>query len=188
MSAGYRDDVEARARAILISSLHQPRIIALVEATARRVQELEDAALDLRLVLDLDDATGGWLDRLGRIVGEAREGLDDQTYRRFVRARLAINRSEGGVEELLSIGRALSGGVALYHPAHPAGYQLTLVTPTPSPASLDARLRQRIEDATASGVGVALIIGAPNADAIFRLDVSTMPDAGDAGDGMPRAV
>lgn len=188
MSAGYRDDVEQRAREVLISELQRPRIMALVDATARRVQELEDAALDLRLVLGLDDATGGWLDRLGRIVGETREGLDDQTYRRFVRARLAINASEGGVEELLSIGRALGGGTALYHPAYPAAYQLTLVTPTPSPASLDARLRQRITDATASGVGVALIIGSPDVDTIFRLDASAMPAAGDPGDGMPRAV
>jgi hypothetical protein len=186
--AGYIADTTQQGVERLTAKRRTPRVVQIVQAVTRPLQALEDLQLDLRGALLLDTATGGWLDRLGRIVGEPREGATDQDYRRFIRARLLINASEGGIAQVIRIAELLTDtGVVQYSDAFPAGYGLLLVTSAPPSATLQARIRDRVERATASGVGVSLVAGGPSLDTIFRLDLSAMPDAGDPGDGMPLA-
>lgn len=170
----YNGDVLSSMIEILPGARRTPRALAIIAAQAVQQQEIEDAALDLRNALMLPTASGAWLDLLGRVVGEPREGLSDQDYRRFIAARLAVNASEGAVEQLLNIGRLLIEGAALYYPAYPAGYLLLLVTVDPLTVILQARIRAAVEQATASGVGVDLIEAGPTLDDVFLLDSSTM--------------
>lgn len=76
---------------------------ALLSALAGPAQELEDALYQLLTERDIDTAIGTQLDDLGLIVGEARQGRDDDTYRRFVRARISVNRSKGTVLDVLTV-------------------------------------------------------------------------------------
>jgi hypothetical protein len=64
---------------------------------------------------------------------------------------------------------------------------MLIVTPSPLSATIKARVRERMEQATAAAVGVDLVNGSPVIDDVFRLDISPMPAAGDPGDGMPAA-
>lgn len=66
-------------------------------------QKLEDAWWDLFTLRRLDTAFGIGLDVLGYIVGQSRNGLEDETYRRYIRARIAANRSNGTIPELINI-------------------------------------------------------------------------------------
>jgi hypothetical protein len=75
----------------------------LVEAPAGQTQAIEDALWQCVEELGADDAVGDQLDGLGDIVGQERLGWDDDTYRVFLKARLAINRSSGTAEELIRI-------------------------------------------------------------------------------------
>lgn len=52
-------------------------------------------------------ATGVRLDAIGKLVGQARGGLDDDDYRRFVAARISVNRSNGTRNEVYSITRLM---------------------------------------------------------------------------------
>jgi hypothetical protein len=83
----------------------KPRIEAFVRATTSSLQALEDASVQLLTAWVLDTAIGAQLDQLGVIVGQPRDGLSDADYRRILRARIAANRSDGIVEDLIQVAR-----------------------------------------------------------------------------------
>lgn len=75
----------------------------LLSAINVSVQDLENAAQQVLLQRTIDNAVGAQLDAIGVIVGEARAGLDDETYRRRVRARISVHRSKGTVDDLIRV-------------------------------------------------------------------------------------
>jgi hypothetical protein len=188
-NAGYILDVASDAVTLLTAErAKQPLTAATTRALAGEVQTTENTTFDLGQVLQLDSATGEWLDRFGAIVGELRGGLADAGYRRFIQARIQINRSQGEHERLIRIAQLMTGASYIQvSPAYPAGYTMLIVTPSPLSATIKARVRERMEQATAAAVGVDLVNGGPVIDDVFRLDISPMPAAGDPGDGMPAA-
>jgi hypothetical protein len=66
-------------------------------------QDIENALQQLRHYRFVDTATDAQLDIIGRIVGQARLGLADDDYRRYIRARIAANNSTGTVQDLLTV-------------------------------------------------------------------------------------
>lgn len=75
----------------------------------RQQQDVEDATQTLLTLLDIDASEGVQLDVIGRIVGQPRTGVDDPTYRLYLRARILANRSTGTVENIYAVMRALFG-------------------------------------------------------------------------------
>ena len=188
-NAGYILDVGSDAVNLLTAArAKQPLTSTLTRSLATGVQDIENTTFDLGLALQRASASGEWLDRFGAIVGELRGGLADAAYRRFIQARIQINRSQGEHERLLRIAQLMTGASFIQvTPAYPAGYTMLIVTPSPLSATIKARVRERMEQATAAAVGVDLVNGSPVIDDVFRLDISPMPAAGDTGDGMPAA-
>jgi hypothetical protein len=88
----------------------KPNLAAVLLAVLPQVQALEDALFQLYSERGIDTAIGAQLDVLGRIVGEARQGKDDETFRTFIRARVLVNRSSGTIPEILAILAALLAG------------------------------------------------------------------------------
>lgn len=66
-------------------------------------QDLENALRQLELYRFVDTAEGVQLDTIGSIVGQDRGGLSDADYRRYIRARVAANKSRGVQEDLLTV-------------------------------------------------------------------------------------
>jgi len=81
----------------------QTDVEKLVAAFAGPAQDVENVLQQLLLQRWIDTAVGVQLDQLGKIVGQAREGRDDDDYRRFIRARILTNRSDGRFETLITI-------------------------------------------------------------------------------------
>lgn len=97
-------DHKAQARTRLLSQYHdKPNIEALVQSLATGTQMLEDQIFDLLISTTLTAAQGDALDQWGALVGEVRGSLGDEDYRRFIRARILVNNSEGTTDELLAI-------------------------------------------------------------------------------------
>lgn len=75
----------------------------LIVALLVPAQDIENALQQLKLYRLVDTAVGAQLDILGRIVGQARNGLVGDTYRRYLRARIVANFSDGVVEDLIKV-------------------------------------------------------------------------------------
>lgn len=74
-----------------------------------QTQEEEDALRDFYDRLDIDSQEGTQLDNIGDLVGQARLGFDDATYRILLRARIGRNVSEGGIERVITSWKLLTG-------------------------------------------------------------------------------
>ena len=83
---------------------------ALVRVMTRPIQDLEDAAWQVRLARSIDGGSGAQLDVIGRIVGQQREGRTDDIYRLWLRARVLLNRGSGTGDDILGIFAAVMQG------------------------------------------------------------------------------
>lgn len=75
----------------------------LLGAILAPAQDVENALQQMALYRFVDTAEGAQLDIIGRIVGQEREGLTDTDYRRYIRARIAANNSNGTIEDVLTV-------------------------------------------------------------------------------------
>lgn len=94
------------------------KLAALVSRLATRAQALEDAVWAMLAQLVLATAADAWLDRLGGIVGEAREGRLDVVFRAAIQARILANQSSGRVEDVIEVFQAWVAWWASNPPIH----------------------------------------------------------------------
>lgn len=111
MTIAARDDVTEFALSALPAPFQgKPRIASILASVTNRVQDLETVAYEIITLRLIESATGIYLDRLGRIVGEPRYGRVDSDYRLGIRGRILANRSNGKHEELRAIVSLLFAG------------------------------------------------------------------------------
>lgn len=89
-------------------------IIDLVTIFAQRYQDLEIVFWALLTQRTVYTAVGAQLDTIGAIVGQPRSGMVDFDYRRYIFARIATNRSDGLVEDLISISKLILNDSTVY--------------------------------------------------------------------------
>lgn len=126
----------------------------LVTALITPFATLEAALLALLTQRGVDTAIGAQLDVLGKIVGQARNGLDDDDYRRYVRARISANRSQGVAEDLIKVAVLVLGNLAATIAVGTEGIATTYVnvtgiTVTDGIANI---LLEFLQDAVSAGV------------------------------------
>lgn len=131
---------------------------AILDALITQVEALEIAAYDMIYQLTIDTAIGDQLDVIGEWVGESRDGLGDTEYRRYIKARIRINKSNGTPEELIQILSDLTQAeyvqlILMY----PASYYVAYALLSGLTATQHARIGSRLLDATASGVEFSLV-------------------------------
>jgi hypothetical protein len=106
LPTGQADHVAA-ALSRLYRRHRQPKIEELITIFAERYQALELVCWDLLTKRTIYTAAGIYLDRIGVKVGQARGGLSDDDYRRYLFARIATNRSQGVTTDLIKIARLI---------------------------------------------------------------------------------
>lgn len=95
---------ETEALAALFEQfIGKTNIEEMLSSFVQEVQEIENVLYSLFDERLLDTAVGAQLDLLGRIVEEPRKSSDDEQYRKFIRGRIAANRSSGTIPELLNL-------------------------------------------------------------------------------------
>lgn len=102
-------DLVANALNRLPAYAQQPKIQALVSSLVSPVQIARNTVIDIIEQLAIDNAVGVQLDRIGKIVGQAREALDDVSYRARLRVKIAVSKSKGSRKELIRIARLFVG-------------------------------------------------------------------------------
>ena len=137
---------EALAK-LLIQFRGQPHLQQILSSYVVQIQELEAvfiSLIDERYVLT---AVGAQLDGVGRLVGETRQGRDDDDYRIAIIGKIELNRSNGLVEDIIAL-------FLLLLPSHTVTFSRgvkasfilaineALPPSDPSPAALDAQLQR----------------------------------------------
>lgn len=172
MSFELKADVVAEALSQLKEQFKgKPMLEALLESYIEELQELETVTYSLYAERLLDTAVGAQLDQLGAVVGQERIG-DDDYYRQLIRARIAINRSNGQVEELLNIFVLVWGDTYVFQIEEPgpASMNITMVGPAQATPVNDPELLFLLAtDAKAGGVALQVLYSLVADSATFTL-------------------
>jgi hypothetical protein len=88
----------------------------------RGLAELDDQVLALKDQWDLDNVKGRFLDRIGKVLTEPRNGNNDEIYRIFLRLRTMLNTADGTVNDVIKVIKFLySSEIVHIIPDYPAG-------------------------------------------------------------------
>lgn len=159
----------------------------MVTALITPFATLETALLALLTQRSVDTAIGAQLDVLGKIVGEVRNGLDDDDYRRYVRARVLANRSQGVSEDLIKIAVFILGvttpGTIFIHTVSDASLILEIFNVAVTTAEAIA-LQDMLQDAVSAGVRLVISYPAVVNTGVFRLDSGPGLDVGHLNRGI----
>ncbi len=150
-----------------------------LSALLRPFQRLEDALWQIYTLTDVDTATDAALVLLGKLVGEPDTGLDDETYRRRIRARIAVNRSKGRTEDLYTVALSVLGTTTVVVQVAddwPAGVIVTLIGAV-TQATADAMI-DLLRQAAPVGVRVNLEYTLSDTEDAFTFDVGPGFDVG----------
>lgn len=134
-----------------------PDLRALLTSYIEQVQELEEVSYDIYEKRLLDDAAKAQIDDLGELVRQERTSNDDEIYRAFIKARIAINRSNGRTEEIINILRLVSLSTDIYHVRDTGNASIVVETFTPQTSAWADLILTLVKDAKAGGVKVQVI-------------------------------
>ena len=166
MIAQITDHIDAAKRRLLQQYKDSPRLASLTEILfGQQVQDLEYAAYEFYGRLDIDNAEGVQLDRIGSVVGLTRIGWEDDLYWILLKAKIGKNVSHGTVEDVINVWRLIAQAdrVQIIE-THPA--QIDLYSDTPIAGDLSEFVRNLMQKVVAAGVRVdflAIIFSPTNA-------------------------
>jgi hypothetical protein len=124
----------------LALQFRKPIMMALVRAYCSPMVELEQAFVDLITLRTIDVATGATLELLAKLVGQRLiPGLDEETLRAFIRARIRTNRSSGLGDQILRIARLVLTDYAALPDVEAAG-ELSLSISNSGTAAYELRV------------------------------------------------
>jgi len=129
-------------------------------------QDLENIMISMLNERGLTTSVGVNLDRIGQIVGQDRQGNNDEDYLSIIGAQIAENNSDGTADELLSISKVLLGDQFIsieIKEGFPATaiIDIEVTDPITTPNNNEA-VAAAIQGAKAAGVGVYLEIFTEN--------------------------
>lgn len=133
----------------------KPRLEALLRSYLNRLQELEDTTWNVLESRLIDNAVNSQLDTLGKLVGQPRLGLDDTTYRTYVKARALVNRSKGRGEDIIALCTTLLGAfTTTLTEMYPASFIIETNVPlSPALVAQALEISRLIASGRAAGVG-----------------------------------
>ncbi len=80
---------------------NSPLLLAMLAAIIKPLDDLQADADEIKTKRWIDTAEGKQLDGCGYIVGELRQGRDDEAYRQGIKFRVFVNVSEGTPQALI---------------------------------------------------------------------------------------
>lgn len=147
MSSTYISDHIARAKERLIEQYKgKLKIEGVVEAVIAPLQDIEDVLEQLKVERWIDSAIGVQLDKIGVIVGAAREiGQNDEDYRLVIKAQIIMNLNQGTPEEIIAAAKFFIGAAFIWYlEVYPAAVDIfsSTVIPEPNRAKIRAQLKK----------------------------------------------
>ncbi len=99
--------------------------LKLAEYDDTHLEELEKNIRDMSGQFDIDNARGAELDRIGKILGEERNGNTDTVYRIYLKLRTMLNTADGTVEDIIRFVKFFFSSETVHLiPNYPAGLRI----------------------------------------------------------------
>ncbi len=95
--------IEEAESLILHQFAESPRLNGLLKALVRPFQEALSSTDALNHGHYIDDAYGPSLDVIGTIVGQSRNGMNDEDFRPWIKVRILLNKNAGTPEHVFAI-------------------------------------------------------------------------------------
>ena len=106
----YPNYLESAEGKLLSQFKDKPVMKGLLLSALTPLQDTQSSLIEYSINNNLELAIGQVLDVIGKLVGEARGGRSDSSYREGIFNRIVINSSEGTVNEVLEILVLISKG------------------------------------------------------------------------------
>jgi len=107
----HRADALAR---LLYQYQDSPKFKALIDSVSGvQTQDTEDAVYELYSRLDIDGSSGISLDKIGELIGAPRSGLDDASYRIYLKGTAGENISEGEADRIIDTWQTMTQGTVI---------------------------------------------------------------------------
>lgn len=161
MSVTYiPDHVEQALHNRLTQFSESPNLELLIRLFVEPLQELEDIAFALITERMLSSAQGAQLDQYGAVAGQRRDGLDDETYRRFISVRLEANRSNGQPDVITNVLATLmkTATPVRYFPLPPAAFGLAYMRGEYSSDDMRTRVLNLVNAIIPAGVKLEEVV------------------------------
>lgn len=175
-------DHVAQALDTLLSQFSEPngvRVRALVTIFNDEIQTMEDWQQDVAAQLnDIDLAIGAQLDRYGGYVGEVRNTLADDDFRRVIKARGLANQSETDIETIIAIASLVTQGAIKIVISGRAYFRLTYTLTSPLSTLLRQAIVRLVVLAKPVGVSCTIIEANDAAGDNFTYDIGPGYDVG----------
>lgn len=97
------DHILDGASKVITQYRDKPTFLCYLAVYLEQVQHLEEQAAAIPAAFLVDSATGFRLDWIGRKVGQTRIGSNDDTFRTYIKGRIASNRSRGRIVDVCRI-------------------------------------------------------------------------------------
>jgi len=133
-----------------------PNVLALLTAIIGPIDSLQATSDSVKTERWIDTAIGKQLDGCGYIVGETRQGRDDDAYREAIRFRVFVNISEGTPSAMIKgLNYLIGSDDKQYLEAYPATVMLFGDGP-----NVPAGIQAQIQDLAPAGISdVSVIVG-----------------------------
>ena len=172
-------DFVARTQAMVLAQyVGLARFTGTVGLLGQAVQDAETGLSGLIASLNLSTASAVWLDRLGAVVDERREGLVDSIFRAFIQGRALANASQGDIPTLYAVANATASALSVTYSITawpPAGLQM-VVTGILGDA-LAGKLARLMRRARAAGVSLNIIYSTQADASTFFFSTTTSVQA-----------
>lgn len=144
---------------------------ALLRVLLEPAVELEGVMQQLLTQCDVNTAVGAQLDIVGKLVGRRRHGLDDDTYRRHIRAQITVNKSSGTINDILTVASLIifDPAISLLFDNRGQG-SFELFVGTAITEELAQTVAAFVQRATAGGVRAIVHFGISDEAQWFRFD------------------
>jgi len=180
MTITLKENHVEEAQADLIRQFsRKEKIRAWLASYVKQIQELEVTFDDIRGISLVDHASDAQLDTIGALVGQARQGRDDTSYRTAILATIRLNLSEGTAEQVRALVRAVAGDVQVrFFESFPAGFVCQILDPI-DPLLVDAeRVAFLVDSARAAGVDSQTSVSLEPSFAFDKIDGTNGFDSG----------
>lgn len=144
-----------------------PVMEGILRSYAIQLQELEDVFFQLLLLKSIEDSSGVQLDGLGAIVGEPRDGRDDDEYRPAIASRVLINKSSPTVEQILAVFNSINSRLYTIQDRGYATFELEISGSSTTMGLAIVKLLQILQEVKAAGVRAKLLYHQASEDDVF---------------------